>query len=54
MNYFEYVDKRPALDVIEWPGIEVTETELTLEEIRQWKKTRLDSSEECFSDQSPE
>lgn len=36
MNYFEFRDKRPALDVIEWPQIEVTESQLTDEEIEQW------------------
>lgn len=39
MNYFEFRDKRPAWDVIEWPQIEVTEKQLTDEEIEQWTQT---------------
>lgn len=39
MDYFEFRDKRPSLDVVEWPGIEVTETELTEKEIEQWTQT---------------
>lgn len=45
MNYYEFRDKRPALDVVEWPGIEVTEQELTTEELERWTQKLRDSSE---------
>lgn len=49
MNYFEFRDKRPALDVIEWPGIEVTESELTPEEIDQWTQKASEHSKPSLS-----
>jgi len=42
MNYFEFRDNRPSLDVVDWPGIQVTETELTNEEREQWTQKAND------------
>lgn len=44
MTYYEFNDKRTSLDVVEWPGIEVTETELTEKEIERWTLSLKSSS----------
>ena len=45
MNLWEYRHKAPSWDVVEVEGIQVTERELTDEEIREWTKKLSDSGE---------
>lgn len=49
MNYFEYNDKRPSLDVIEAPEIFVTEQPLTDTEIEQWTQRVSEPSKPSLS-----
>ena len=45
MDYFDWLNKGPSFDLIEWPGIVVTETELTKEERERWNQNQETPSE---------
>lgn len=39
MNYFDFLAKQTSWDVVEMDGIQVSERELTDEEIEKWTQT---------------
>ncbi len=44
MNYFDFNAKATSWDVVDFKPIEVTERELTDEEVKQWIRTLSDLS----------